>query len=63
MTLDTAFGEGSDARIAGLPRHYNPHHGAMNHNRASWDRGWDDVDRHWGKSAKWPVRLLPQVKR
>jgi hypothetical protein len=26
-----------------------------------WHLGWSDVERNWGKAAKWPVMKLAEV--
>lgn len=59
QTNDEAFGCGCDARIAGRPRSGNPF--TEEQLQRAWDRGWIDVDRHWGREAKWPILDLPEA--
>ena len=59
-----AFNRGSDARLMGLSRACNPHHGWREASlHASWNSGWSDADQWWGKwvRGRWPVKRLPQV--
>lgn len=55
-----AFGEGSDARLAGRPASSNPYptSGAEHY---SWMWGWEDVAGHWGEATRSWVRPLPPV--
>lgn len=55
-----AFGEGSDARLGGLPKTENPYRDDQGL-RVMWQRGWLDVDRNYGSAARWPVKALPAV--
>lgn len=47
-----AFNEGSDARIAGRPQSANPYPFTAQNPYRSWLRGWQHVDREWGKDCK-----------
>jgi hypothetical protein len=62
--LAKAFGEGADARLHGLPTSANPHE-SWSVDWTWWNRGWHDVDRHYGDSVcnRWPVRPLPAVQQ
>ena len=59
-----AFGEGCEARLAGVPLSANPHPCTRptNQDYFYWRLGWLDVEHHWGEAAKWPVKKLPEVK-
>lgn len=59
-----AFNEGSDARIIGIPRSFNPYKEGSDMN-SKWREGWNNVDIHW---CDWdPMRLathpLPPVRK
>lgn len=56
-----AFNEGCEARISGIPKERNNPYLAASQEWSSWRRGWDDVNRYWGKDAKWPIKPLPEV--
>lgn len=63
--INRAFGEGSDARIAGEPKSINPYspHGMLH---TWWDDGWEHVDFWWGHENRKrgrPVKPLPPVQR
>lgn len=62
-----AFNEGCDARIRGWGQFYNPYNspnllGNQVLSRA-WLRGWQHVDKEWGRDCKQPerIRRLPDV--
>ena len=60
--LSLAFGQGSDSRFAGVSPVMNPYTETYNFwQHRYWQLGWEDMDRNWGKFAKWPVRELPEV--
>lgn len=53
------FGAGSDARFRGEPKTTNPYHGdEQKTEHAAWKAGWEDLNKNWGKGARWPVALL-----
>jgi hypothetical protein len=56
-----AFNQGSDARLAGLPRIENPYLHDSNGWRY-WRMGWQDVDRHWCESVHATYTPLPPVE-
>ncbi len=58
--LAAAFGAGCDARIAGIPKAFNPH--SEGRLRVWWARGHDDAASYWGCWARWPVKPLPKVR-
>lgn len=58
--VDKAFNLGSDARVEGLYVTSNPYYpGSAEH--IYWIRGWEDVNKHWGQWAKWPIRRLSSL--
>ncbi len=61
---DMAFNLGCDARIAGEPRSTVPFSWARKPEREAWYRGWNHVNREWGKHRcpDDPAPELPSVK-
>jgi ribosome modulation factor len=59
-----AFGQGSDARLAGLTLDANPYRYCYNRLIRAWRSGWYDVEDCWGYlvRGRWPIRQLPEVK-
>lgn len=55
-----AFGEGSHARIMGLPQTMLPGW-YSERKKASWLTGWRDADKNWGRSAGKNRTALPPV--
>jgi len=53
------FNDGSDARLMGLPLEDCPY--LINFEIYLWSEGWHNVDKFWGKDARWPVRPLPEL--
>lgn len=53
--LSDAFGEGCDARLAGLPLSANPYQSSVGHRE--WQRGWKDVNDFWGGAGPWPLAV------
>jgi hypothetical protein len=62
VTDAAIFNAGCDARLAGRPSSANPHAGGIARDYFVWKLGWTDIDRFWGKWARWPVMRLPDVK-
>lgn len=60
LAKSRAFGEGSDARLAGKPLTACPYPPGDQMNY--WVLGWRHLAREWGLDAKWPVRELPRVR-
>ena len=58
--VDLAFNLGSDARIDGRTVLANPFKPGTVEG-LYWQKGWEDVNRHWGKWASWPIKRLPSV--
>lgn len=58
------FGEGADARIAGMPQSVCPYDYGMREMRSFWFKGWNDVDKHWGCDVNglWEIIELPNIK-
>ena len=56
--MSKSFNEGCEARIAGILKSHNPYL-AASREWSSWRRGWEDVNRYWGKDAKGPIKPLP----
>lgn len=52
------FNEGSDARLRGEPCESGYEGSAQ----IAWRQGWQDVDKWWGKRAKWPHMAKPPVR-
>lgn len=57
--LDRAFNLGCDARLIGEPISWCCFD--ESDLRKEWKSGWRDVDRSWGKGAKWYVKPLPKI--
>lgn len=60
--LARAFGQGSNARIAGRPLTANPHAWSEMAARKAWSEGWLHCEAMWGIAAVRCVRPLPPVK-
>mgnify|MGYP001559220767 CR=1 FL=1 len=58
--MDRAFNFGSDARLGGRTVFANPYY-PNSLESIYWLRGWEDVHKHWGQEANWPVRRLPSI--
>jgi len=61
LTREQAFNIGSAARLAGFTLASNPYKDYIL--ARYWQRGWLDVDRFWGRDAKWPIKRLPRVRQ
>lgn len=58
----SAFGQGSDARLAGLPLSACPYRSADGYSCVYWKMGWWDVNDFWANQARWIHRKLPPVR-
>ena len=59
----TAFSQGCDARLSGLPMRSNPYRDCADRWLAQAFRsGWRHCDLFWGDDAKWPVITLPRCQ-
>ncbi len=59
-----AFGQGADARLAGLPLVACPYQTAGDGNydlARTWRAGWCHANDFFGVDAKWYVRPLPAI--
>lgn len=54
------FNQGADARHRGDPLNRNPFPPGTRQG-LWWENGWREVEQHWGKRAKWPIRQIPLV--
>ncbi len=61
-SVDRAFGEGSDARLAGKSIHCNPYDAETRAQlRRTWADGWSFTGRFWGTETARIVAALPAV--
>lgn len=54
--LDIAFNQGCDTRLAGRPDTDNPY--SDEELLRSWNAGWHDVHRNWGRWLKVKPKLV-----
>ncbi len=62
LGLNRAFNRGADARLAGEPVSVNPFTDYDTLMASYFTRGWNEVNKNWGKDAKWWVKPLPPIR-
>jgi ribosome modulation factor len=61
LALARAFNEGSDARITGISFD-SCWYKSEQQLKDYWQLGWQDVDKFFGRDAKWSFTPLPKIK-